>query len=84
MLQIAGTSISDQIKSNPLFEAKEYKVTTGGYSRFKYIVHMAASANVGFVHQDLEKVLIMIDKKLETNSVAIPAIGTGNVYFLLL
>ena len=73
---MGGKSISDECNSNPLYQTSEYRVTTGGQSSFSNIVHFVPS-KLDLLDLNLEKVLILVDEKLQKSSIAIPAIGTG-------
>ena len=77
LLQLAGHAISDECESNPLYQSNEYRVTSGGNSNFKKIVHYAPS-KIEYLSKNVEDILKLIELKLLGSSVAFPAIGTGN------
>ena len=74
---MGGNVVKDECESNPVFQAKEYRVTSGGNSQFANIVHFVPT-KVDDLAQNLEQVLHLINDNLKRSSVAIPAIGTGN------
>ena len=78
LLKITGNEISEECKSNPLYKADELRITKGGNSSFQNIVHLI-SPNLEYVHEYLEKALVIIEKYFQNcSSIAIPAIGTGD------
>ena len=79
LLQQGGNAISDECKSSPVFQSPQYRVTSGGSTQFQYVVHFV-TPKLGYLAKELENVLVMVNDQLKENSIAIPAIGTGNYY----
>ena len=81
LLQKGGNSIETECRSNPKYQSNECRVTTGGNTQFQYIVHFITPESP-VLAQNLKIVLDLIEDKLKSTSVAIPAIGAGG-YFAL-
>ena len=60
-------------------KTKACRITSGGNSTFKNIIHFITPNDTKVLAENLEDVLNFIDKNLNVNSVAIPAIGTGKI-----
>jgi len=76
LVKKAGSAIVTECQSNPILKTNECRVTSGGNTQFRNIVHfITPQANI--LAQNLLNVLILIDSQLKKNSVAIPAIGAG-------
>ncbi|CAK8697151.1 unnamed protein product [Clavelina lepadiformis] len=74
----AGQSVVQECNSKPIYATKHYKVTSGGQLSCKNIVHMVSDQR-SKPTANLLKVLEVVDQKLKMSSLALPAIGTGNV-----
>ena len=78
VIKLAGNSVVDESKSNPIFKSDDFCVTSGGTSRFDNIVHFVPP-KLDLLAPNLQSVLTLINGKLKKSSVAIPAIGTGRL-----
>ena len=66
-------------QSKVQYQSNECRVTTGGNTQFQYIVHFITPQSP-VLAQNLKIVLDLIEDKLKSTSVAIPAIGTGGYF----
>ena len=79
VLQLAGSSISVECDSNPVYKCNEFRITSGGSSKYDNIVHFVPPT-LNLLDKNLESLLVLIDSQLRKSSVAIPAIGTGKTF----
>lgn len=76
-MNLAGNAIKTECDSSSVLQNKACRITSGGNSNFKNIVHFITPNNPEDLSKNLEDVLKFMDQNLNVNSVAIPAIGTG-------
>ncbi|XP_076815876.1 protein mono-ADP-ribosyltransferase PARP14-like [Clavelina lepadiformis] len=75
----AGTGIVQECSTNPQYSSTHYRVTSGGGLNCKNVLHLVSPKDAKYVSKSLKTVFEVVEKKLQLSSVAIPAIGTGNL-----
>lgn len=80
-MQKAGQSIQTecyQCSQNDIF-----RITSGGKSQFQNIAHLVTPGNSTTLSTNLFQLLNVLDRKFQTTSIAIPAIGTGKICIMV-
>ncbi|CAK8697157.1 unnamed protein product [Clavelina lepadiformis] len=78
----AGTGIVQECSTNPQYSSTHYRVTSGGGLNCKNVLHLVSPKDAKYVSKSLKTAFEVVEKKLKLSSVAVPAIGTGNLRLL--
>ncbi|XP_076799528.1 protein mono-ADP-ribosyltransferase PARP14-like [Clavelina lepadiformis] len=77
LLQAAGNEILSDCQSNPYFQSSACRITKGGNLKCKNIAHVVTPVNENGLFEILQEVFEVVDGTLTLNTLALPAIGTG-------
>ncbi|XP_076818034.1 uncharacterized protein LOC143463447 [Clavelina lepadiformis] len=79
MIAKAGPGIVQECNNKPRYSSAQYRVTSGGGLNCKNVLHLVSPKDAKYVSKSLKTAFEVVEKKLQLSSVAIPAIGTGNL-----
>jgi len=77
VLSKAGKAVEKQCRDNPMYHSVHYRVTDGGNLPLKNIIHLSSPTKVEKLLPVFEIVLNLADEIMHLESLAIPAIFTG-------